>query len=154
MSIELGFPSLRDVPKTEIPLTRKDFVSDQEVRWCPGCGDYSILAQTQKVMPDFGVPKDGDNYLIKERKYAKWRKDEPLTINSVGGWLGVTDKYWLTAMIPDQKQELAGNFRVATESGVDVYEVTYTGAARTIQGAFDKGADIGVAARELTLRQV
>ena len=32
-------------------LTRKDFVSDQEVRWCPGCGDYSILAQVQKVMP-------------------------------------------------------------------------------------------------------
>jgi 2-oxoglutarate ferredoxin oxidoreductase subunit beta len=41
-----------------IALTRKDFVSDQEVRWCPGCGDYSILAQTQKVMPDFGYPKE------------------------------------------------------------------------------------------------
>jgi 2-oxoglutarate ferredoxin oxidoreductase subunit beta len=41
-----------------ITLTRKDFVSDQEVRWCPGCGDYSILAQTQKTMPDFGVPKE------------------------------------------------------------------------------------------------
>src|SRR5215211_6893686 len=39
-------------------LTRKEFVSDQEVRWCPRCGDYSILAQTQKVMPDFGYPKD------------------------------------------------------------------------------------------------
>ena len=46
-------------PSTELPvLTRKDFVSDQEVRWCPGCGDYSILAQTQKVMPDFGYPKE------------------------------------------------------------------------------------------------
>jgi 2-oxoglutarate ferredoxin oxidoreductase subunit beta len=41
-----------------VQLTRKDFVSDQEVRWCPGCGDYSILAQTQKVMPDFGFPKE------------------------------------------------------------------------------------------------
>jgi len=41
-----------------IQLTRKDFVSDQEVRWCPGCGDYSILAQTQKTMPDFGYPKE------------------------------------------------------------------------------------------------
>jgi len=39
-------------------LTRKDFVSDQEVRWCPGCGDYSILAQTQKLMPDLDVPKE------------------------------------------------------------------------------------------------
>jgi 2-oxoglutarate/2-oxoacid ferredoxin oxidoreductase subunit beta len=41
-----------------IKLTRKDFVSDQDVRWCPGCGDYSILAQTQKVMPDFGYPRE------------------------------------------------------------------------------------------------
>jgi len=41
-----------------VKLTRKDFASDQEPRWCPGCGDYSILAQTQKVMPDFGVPRE------------------------------------------------------------------------------------------------
>ena len=40
------------------PLTKKDFVSDQDVRWCPGCGDYSILAQTQKTMPDLGIPKE------------------------------------------------------------------------------------------------
>jgi 2-oxoglutarate ferredoxin oxidoreductase subunit beta len=41
-----------------IPLARKDFVSDQEVRWCPGCGDYSILAQTQKLMPELGIPRE------------------------------------------------------------------------------------------------
>jgi len=39
-------------------LTRRDFTSDQAVRWCPGCGDYAILAQTQKVFPDFGVPRE------------------------------------------------------------------------------------------------
>jgi 2-oxoglutarate ferredoxin oxidoreductase subunit beta len=39
-------------------LSRKDFMSNQEVRWCPGCGDYSILAQTQKVMPDLGLPRE------------------------------------------------------------------------------------------------
>ena len=39
-------------------LTAKDFTTDQEVRWCPGCGDYSILAQVQKVMPTIGVPKE------------------------------------------------------------------------------------------------
>lgn len=45
--------------QSELPvLTKKDFESDQDVRWCPGCGDYSILAQTQKTMPDFGVPKE------------------------------------------------------------------------------------------------
>jgi 2-oxoglutarate ferredoxin oxidoreductase subunit beta len=39
-------------------LTSKDFSSDQEVRWCPGCGDYSILAQVQKVMPTLGIPRE------------------------------------------------------------------------------------------------
>jgi 2-oxoglutarate ferredoxin oxidoreductase subunit beta len=41
-----------------IALSRKDFVTDQEVRWCPGCGDYSILAQTQKLMPELGIPRE------------------------------------------------------------------------------------------------
>jgi len=43
---------------TPVKQTRQDFVTDQEVRWCPGCGDYSILAQTQKVLPDLGVPRE------------------------------------------------------------------------------------------------
>jgi len=47
------------VTQSELPvLTKKDFESDQDVRWCPGCGDYSILAQTQKTMPNFGVAKE------------------------------------------------------------------------------------------------
>jgi 2-oxoglutarate/2-oxoacid ferredoxin oxidoreductase subunit beta len=39
-------------------LTRGDFVSDQEVRWCPGCGDYAILAAVQSVMPTLGIPRE------------------------------------------------------------------------------------------------
>ena len=39
-------------------LTRKDFVSDQEVRWCPGCGDYAILSQMQRVLPELGIPRE------------------------------------------------------------------------------------------------
>jgi 2-oxoglutarate ferredoxin oxidoreductase subunit beta len=39
-------------------LKRKDFVTDQDVRWCPGCGDYSILAQVQRVMPSLGIPRE------------------------------------------------------------------------------------------------
>lgn len=39
-------------------LTPKDFATDQEVRWCPGCGDYSILAQVQKVMPTLGIARE------------------------------------------------------------------------------------------------
>jgi 2-oxoglutarate ferredoxin oxidoreductase subunit beta len=40
------------------PTTRKDWTSDQEVRWCPGCGDYSILAAVQLLMPDLGIRRE------------------------------------------------------------------------------------------------
>ena len=39
-------------------LTKKDFVSNQDVKWCPGCGDYAILAQVQKVFPTLGIAKE------------------------------------------------------------------------------------------------
>ena len=39
-------------------LKKADFVSDQEVRWCPGCGDYAILNNVQKVMPELGIPRE------------------------------------------------------------------------------------------------
>jgi 2-oxoglutarate/2-oxoacid ferredoxin oxidoreductase subunit beta len=40
------------------PLTKADFQSDQETRWCPGCGDYAILAAVQALLPDLGVPPE------------------------------------------------------------------------------------------------
>jgi 2-oxoglutarate ferredoxin oxidoreductase subunit beta len=39
-------------------MKKADFVSDQEVRWCPGCGDYAILNNVQKVMPELGIPRE------------------------------------------------------------------------------------------------
>jgi 2-oxoglutarate ferredoxin oxidoreductase subunit beta len=39
-------------------LTKKDFETDQDLRWCPGCGDYSILANVQRVMPEFGIARE------------------------------------------------------------------------------------------------
>ncbi len=46
------------VPTAAPKLTKKDFESDQDPRWCPGCGDYAILNVVQKVMPDLGVPRE------------------------------------------------------------------------------------------------
>ena len=43
---------------TPITLTAKDFATDQEVRWCPGCGDYSILKQVQTVLPELGLKRE------------------------------------------------------------------------------------------------
>lgn len=45
-------------PVSSVALTKADFVSEQTVRWCPGCGDYSILANVQKVMPGLNIPKE------------------------------------------------------------------------------------------------
>src|SRR4029453_11540633 len=39
-------------------LTKGDFSSDQETRWCPGCGDYAVLASVQSFMPELGIPPD------------------------------------------------------------------------------------------------
>jgi 2-oxoglutarate ferredoxin oxidoreductase subunit beta len=50
--------SLALVPKAESPQTKKDFTSDQEVRWCPGCGDYVILAAVQSFLPELGLRRE------------------------------------------------------------------------------------------------
>ncbi|MEI6844275.1 MAG: 2-oxoacid:ferredoxin oxidoreductase subunit beta [Actinomycetes bacterium] len=42
----------------DLALTKKDFTSDQEVKWCPGCGDYSILSTMQSFLPELGVPRE------------------------------------------------------------------------------------------------
>ena len=43
---------------TDVTLTKKDFTSDQEVRWCPGCGDYAILAAVQSFLPELRIPRE------------------------------------------------------------------------------------------------
>ena len=59
MSTEsLPFPGLRDVPAADEPQNRKEFTSDQEVRWCPGCGDYAVLAAVQGFLPDLGLKRE------------------------------------------------------------------------------------------------
>lgn len=50
--------TLTEEKAAPVKLTAKDFTSDQEIKWCPGCGDYSILKQVQTVLPDFVVEKE------------------------------------------------------------------------------------------------
>ncbi|MBU6244865.1 MAG: 2-oxoacid:ferredoxin oxidoreductase subunit beta [Actinomycetales bacterium] len=52
------FPALSLVPKSEVAQSAKDFKSDQEVRWCPGCGDYSILSNVQGFLPELGLARE------------------------------------------------------------------------------------------------
>jgi len=56
---EAGSTSVAEPPQK---LTLKDFVTPNDVRWCPGCGDYSILNTVQKVFPDLGIPRE--NFVV------------------------------------------------------------------------------------------
>ncbi|MER6977744.1 2-oxoacid:ferredoxin oxidoreductase subunit beta [Streptomyces carpinensis] len=59
MTVEaLPFPGLRGVPVAEVPATAKEYSSDQEVRWCPGCGDYVILKTVQGFLPGLGLRRE------------------------------------------------------------------------------------------------
>lgn len=58
-----GLASLALVPRTDEKQTAKDFKSDQEVRWCPGCGDYAILAAVQGFLPELGLRKENITFV-------------------------------------------------------------------------------------------
>ncbi len=53
-----GSTAAREEAPPPVKLSKADFVSGQEVRWCPGCGDYAILNNVQKVMPELGIPRE------------------------------------------------------------------------------------------------
>src|SRR3982751_61118 len=50
--------ALRLIPKTDTPQKAKDFKTGDEVRWCPGCGDYAILAAVQGFLPELGLRRE------------------------------------------------------------------------------------------------
>ena len=50
--------TITGTPGAAPKYTKKDFESDQDVRWCPGCGDYAILSAVQKTMPELGIPRE------------------------------------------------------------------------------------------------
>lgn len=58
LQVSETFASLALVPKADAVQSAKDFKTDQEVRWCPGCGDYAILAAVQSFMPELGVKRE------------------------------------------------------------------------------------------------
>jgi 2-oxoglutarate/2-oxoacid ferredoxin oxidoreductase subunit beta len=64
---DLPFPGLpgglQGVPTTDTPQNRKDYASDQEVRWCPGCGDYAVLAAVQGFLPELGLRKENITFV-------------------------------------------------------------------------------------------
>jgi 2-oxoglutarate ferredoxin oxidoreductase subunit beta len=58
VTTDLGLPGLAGVPLAETPGTKKEYTSDQEVRWCPGCGDYAVLSAVQSFLPTLGLKRE------------------------------------------------------------------------------------------------
>jgi YidC/Oxa1 family membrane protein insertase len=75
-----------------------------------------------------------DNPTLKLIKYKQWAKNGGGgEIASKTGWVGITDKYWLAALIPAQNQQFEGQFRDTKVAGLDVFDANFVGAQRTVQ---------------------
>jgi len=69
---------------------------------------------------------------LKSARYADWKKKGYADQTSTGGWVGATEKYWLTALIPDQALPLTAQFPVTQQNGLDIYKSGYLGQIETI----------------------
>ena len=95
----------------------------------------------------YGIPDDLQNFFIlheglvgvfdgklTERKYKKLANNGPIEASSRGGWLGITDKYWLTALIPPQDQQINATYRTVRPGGAaePIFQANYVMTARTV----------------------
>jgi len=80
-----------------------------------------------------GVFGADGKFATEQVKYKDWAKKPRIENQSTGGWLGITDKYWMAALIPDQKETIEGRFAVRDATGLNVHEAAMLGASRTIQ---------------------
>lgn len=80
-----------------------------------------------------GVFGSDGKFTTEQVKYKDWAKKPRIENQSTGGWLGITDKYWMAALIPDQKETIEGRFAVRDATGLNVHEAAMLGATRTIQ---------------------
>jgi YidC/Oxa1 family membrane protein insertase len=78
----------------------------------------------------FGEPGD---YRTEQKKYKDWVKEPRIENASTGGWMGITDKYWLAALLPQQNERIETEFRVRDVNGAQQLEANVLGASRTIQ---------------------
>jgi YidC/Oxa1 family membrane protein insertase len=95
--------------------------------------------QRQGIPPDVGkaqvVHEGATGWLdgrVRRFKYKDLAKKSPIEFNSTGAWTGITDKYWLAALIPNQAEPIHALYRDTKVGSLDVYEANFTGAARSV----------------------
>ena len=132
----------------------------------PATGITRILHEGP--MGAFGKVGDDDKYRLSEKQYHNL-PDEYHKANfptgslsdclpgdqfeSVGGWLGITDKYWLVALVPDSKQRLTACYRWELQAATDVYQTDYSGAPMEVApaGKAEATASLFVGAKVVNL---
>ena len=104
------------------------YVSVQRQGLPPGLAKSNIVHEGA-----IGILGD-DRPELRLSPYKDWKKKGEVAWPSRGGWFGITDKYWMTAFIPDQSEHIDARARVTTDAttGIDIYEATYAGAWRSI----------------------
>ena len=107
-------------------------------------GDKPVTLHAYGLISRIGTPHTEGMYILhegplgvldgtlKEHKYSDLQKAGTERDKSTGGWIGITDKYWLTALVPDQKAEITGRFVHQRVDNQDRYQVDFTGAATTV----------------------
>ena len=70
---------------------------------------------------------------LRQTGYKDWKKKGQVEFNGTGGWTGITDKYWMAAIAPDQKETIRATSRVTPSQNLDIYDSSYLGQARTLQ---------------------
>ncbi|HEY5106468.1 MAG TPA: membrane protein insertase YidC [Caulobacteraceae bacterium] len=110
------------------PVTLTPYVSVQRQGLPPNPNKSSIVHEGAIGVLGFDKPD------LKLANYKTWKKKGEIDWQSTGGWLGITDKYWMTAFIPGQSEHIDAKARVTTDraTGIDIYETTYTAGGRII----------------------
>ncbi len=90
---------------------------------------------------------------LREVKYSSLEPGKPIDYSSVGGWLGFTDKYWLTALVPSRDEAVKARFSHRLEGGVDRYQADFLGSAVTVpaDGTATNSTRLFAGAKEVNL---
>jgi YidC/Oxa1 family membrane protein insertase len=108
-------------------------------------GNAAVSLSPFGVIARHGVPKSQSFWILHEGflgvfnrkletyRYKKIAEDGDVSLQSTGGWLGITDKYWMSVLVPDQSEPVSARFLRRTIDGVDVYQADYTGKERLLE---------------------
>ena len=127
---------------TEIEIDHDFLISVK--RTVRNAGDRPVTLHPYGLLSRWDTPKTLGFYILHEGPlgvlggtlheidYSDLKEDGPQTLPSTGGWLGITDKYWLAALVPQQDRQIEATFRWVPIDGRDRYQVDFRGAPVTV----------------------